>query len=204
MDEKFKEISLITAKTDNALIQDSYNVYFHGMIVGDRKFVVINQGMNERERLVRRYHWLNPKDFRDDHFKSETDKITLNLAYKEIEETRKSIVDLLQEPIERIQKYFITVKNTLENKTLSEYFENVKIIRLPYYLKLSKKLDLKVIERAREVSEFKELLKVKGVGSATFRALALIASLIYGTPLHWEKPEIYSYAHGTKSGKPFC
>ncbi len=203
LDGKFKEISIITVKTDNALIQDSFQIYFHGMIIGEKEYVVINQGMNEKERLVRRYHWLSPEDFREDHFKSETNKVTLNLAHRKIEETRKAILDLLQEPIERIQRYFITVKNTLENRTLSEYFENIKIIRLPYYLKLPKKLDLKVIEKAREVIEFKELLKIKGLGPATFRALALIASIIYGEPLYWEKPEIYSYAHGTKSGKPY-
>ena len=73
-------------------------------------------------------------------------------------------------------------------------------------------LNRKALIEARElaVSDFKELLLVKGLGPSTLRALALVAELVYETPPSWKDPVThpidpfkYAYAVGGKDGVPF-
>ena len=44
---------------------------------------------------------------------------------------------------------------------------------------------------------------MKGVGSNTVRALALISDLIYGEKPSWQDPVKYSFTVGGKDGVPF-
>src|SRR5215208_5022247 len=53
-------VSRLVAKVDSAAVQDGFDLYLHGFIVGDDgKWVVIQQGMNGDARQPRRYHWLS-------------------------------------------------------------------------------------------------------------------------------------------------
>ncbi len=52
--------SRLVAKVDSAAVQDGYDLYLHAFIVtrhGD--WCVVQQGMNDRRREARRYHWLS-------------------------------------------------------------------------------------------------------------------------------------------------
>lgn len=52
--------SRLVAKVDSAAVQDGFDLYLHGFIVGDDgRWVVIQQGMNGDRRQARRYHWLS-------------------------------------------------------------------------------------------------------------------------------------------------
>src|SRR4051812_46758698 len=52
--------SRLVAKVDSAAVQDGFDLYLHGFIVGDDgHWVVVQQGMNGESRLARRYHWLS-------------------------------------------------------------------------------------------------------------------------------------------------
>src|ERR1700674_5121129 len=52
--------SRLVAKVDSAAVQDGYELYLHGFIVGDDgSWVVVQQGMNGEARQARRYHWLS-------------------------------------------------------------------------------------------------------------------------------------------------
>src|SRR6202045_3512837 len=52
--------SRLVAKVDSAAVQDGYELYLHGFIVGDDgSWVVVQQGMNGESRQARRYHWLS-------------------------------------------------------------------------------------------------------------------------------------------------
>jgi hypothetical protein len=57
--EKYAQISKLTAKVDNSLIQDGFNLYHHSFILTEKgDWAVVQQGMNIERGLARRYHWL--------------------------------------------------------------------------------------------------------------------------------------------------
>jgi hypothetical protein len=52
--------SRLVAKVDSAAVQDGFDLYLHGFIVGDDgQWVVVQQGMNGASKQARRYHWLS-------------------------------------------------------------------------------------------------------------------------------------------------
>ena len=52
--------SRLVAKVDSAAVQDGFDLYLHGFIVGDDgHWVVVQQGMNGDSKQARRYHWLS-------------------------------------------------------------------------------------------------------------------------------------------------
>ncbi len=57
--EKYAQISKLTAKVDNSLIQDGFNLYHHSFIITEKgDWAVVQQGMDTQRGLARRYHWL--------------------------------------------------------------------------------------------------------------------------------------------------
>jgi uncharacterized protein len=55
----------------------------------------------------------------------------------------------------------------------------------------------------RPPEDFESLLGVQGLGPKTLRALALVAELVYGTPVSTRDPARFAFAHGGKDGTPF-
>ncbi len=52
------QASRLVAKIDSSAVQDGYDLYLHGFVAStEGKWCVIQQGMNERQREARRYHW---------------------------------------------------------------------------------------------------------------------------------------------------
>ena len=51
--------------------------------------------------------------------------------------------------------------------------------------------------------DYEEFLALKGVGSRTVRALALISELIYGDKPSWSDPVKYTFTVGGKDGVPY-
>jgi hypothetical protein len=52
-------VSRMSAKVDSAAVQDGHQLYHHNFIfTGDGAWTVVQQGMNEKNRFARRYHWL--------------------------------------------------------------------------------------------------------------------------------------------------
>ena len=209
--DKFEEASILSAKVDNNLLQDGYNLYFH-FLIGDEKgnFTIINQKMSIEEKKVRRFHWLNTQDFLNDpQIGFGVNRKTLNLSSKESEETRKSIVEILNEDKERIKKYIIRLQSENKNNILKylneEYKEDIPIFyqELPKYLKIPKKIYWKALEINKTIERFEDILFIRGFGPGLIRALAYTSHIIYGTELSWKDPIIYTFAHGTKAGKPY-
>ena len=57
--------SRLIARVDNNAIADGFQIYLHGFILTSTgEWAVVQQGMNERTRLARRYHW-HSADARD-------------------------------------------------------------------------------------------------------------------------------------------
>src|SRR5256885_13881316 len=52
------ETSRLTARIDNNAIDDGFQIYLHSFVVAsDGEWAVVQQGMNTKSRLARRYHW---------------------------------------------------------------------------------------------------------------------------------------------------
>jgi hypothetical protein len=58
--DELSQASRLVAKVDSAAVQDGYDLYLHAFIVAaNGQWAVVQQGMNERSRQARRYHWLS-------------------------------------------------------------------------------------------------------------------------------------------------
>jgi len=200
--EKLVTKTKLAVKVDNAAIQDSYSVYFHSVIVDENgNFAVINQGMNTERQMVRRYHWYNLKDLDDSNIAGSEENIVLDLTKKNLEDTRKLILDLAKES-KKTAKIYLKLNKDIKQTNLLNFKER-KIVELPYYLRFPKKLNVEALEIAKNASNFKEFLCSKGIGSSTLRGLAFVANLIYGSEISWKDPIKFCYAYGTKAGKPW-
>jgi len=208
--EKFKEASIISAKVDNNLVQDGYNLYFHFMLADEKgNFTVIDQKMSVEEGKVRRFHWINTNDyFNDPQIGFGSKKLTLNISTREMEETRKTVVEMLNEKSEKELKTYIIRLQNIKNKSVVEYFgkESNRLVfyqELPEYLKIPKRVYWKALKINKTLESFKDILFLKGFGPGLLRALVYTANLIYGSEISWKDPIIYTFAHGTKAGKPY-
>lgn len=211
--DKFRKASIISAKVDNNLVQDGYNLYFH-FLIGDEKgnFTIINQKMSVLEKKVRRFHWLNTEDFLNDPQKGfGYNERTLNLSTKESENIRKDVVELLNEnDHKKIKSYIIRLQNASNKSSILKFigkedYEKFGIFyqELPYYLKIPKKIYWKALEINKTIDKFEDILFLKGFGPGLIRALVYTAHIIYGDEISWKDPIIYTFAHGTKAGRPY-
>lgn len=201
--------SRLTAKVDNAALQDGYTIYHHAMVVTEEgAWAVIQQGMNEGVKLARRYHWLSEglESFvREPHAAivgERREEAVLNMVALESEGARKASVDLAKEGPRRVARLLAEAQGMA---TLDAWLgggaptPRVKYLRMPW------RVNWDALKRAYEIqpSSYEELLLVRGIGPSTVRALALISSLIYGEEVSWRDPVKYSFAFGGKDGVPY-
>lgn len=187
--------SRMSAKVDNALIQDNYNLYAHFFVFSENGFyAVIQQGMNSKIRYARRYHWLSGFDsfIEEPHNAICCDKKeqeVLDLTSKQSKQTRDVSLDLVKDGPEHLKKDFDEVLHMTPNH---------------YNLNLSRK-SLNYLKKAYEFQpkNYEELVAVQGVGPSSIRSLALISEIVYGTKSSWADPAKFSFAHGGKDGIPY-
>ena len=209
--KELKKASILSAKVDNNLLQDGHSLYFHFVLFDNNgNYTIINQKMSIELKTVRRFHWLESKDFiNEDRDSIGTKTQVLDLSGSKNKETRDSIIDLVHEKTpDTLKKYIIRLSKETSN-TILKYMhsENESFMKvyaqLPYYLKIPSRLYINALELAKTVENFEDLLFVKGLGPGLLRALAYASHLIYGTELSWEDPIKYTFAHGTKAGRPY-
>lgn len=207
--KKLQYASKISAKVDNSLVQDGYQLYHHSFFFDEKgNYAIIQQGMNQINQYARRYHWLS------DHLTSfieephsaiccDQTNTTLNLTSKQSRETRKISLDLIQDNPQHLYKYF------QKQTTLTEFLPNFKRLNMTarHWIK---EIDLTpqdkaILQKAYELQpqNYEELVSLKGMGPKKIRALALISDLLYGSQASWQDPVKYSFAHGGKDGTPF-
>ncbi len=185
--EELKKASRLSAKVDNALLQDGFQLYHHTFIFTEQgKWAVIQQGLNGT--WARRYHWLHSKNlieephsgFYSDHIQDSV----LNLTAKESRQTREKSLEIVKEGEFKV----LVMPKRHEIKSID--------------------LDKRGIEFLKKVHDlqpetYEDLLLVRGMGPKTIRALALVSNIVYGTEVSWKDPVKYSYAHGGKDGTPY-
>ncbi len=224
--EELVKGSMLTAKTDNALIQDGYTLYHHVLIIAETgDWAVIQQGMNIDTKMARRYHWYNPDRFVDDPHRAVAGikhRRVLNMVATESRETRKTILDLAREKPEKTLREYIEARRRIQGlPSILSYItttgtgtinlDPVKKTLIYKPLPLPQRL-LEKLKRIHEVQprNIEELLMIRNIGPSTIRALALISDLIYNEPPSTKDPVntpydpfIYAYAIGGKDGVPY-
>jgi hypothetical protein len=198
----------MSAKVDNAAVQDGYSLYHHVILFDERgDWAVVQQGMNPQNRMARRYHWVSDglKGFAQEPHAGiicgEKTAGALDMTAAGSQKSQQVCVDLARESLGSLRSSIcrLAAENTLDSWLPgASPLVNVTGYAMPRYL------DWDLFKRMYDVQpkNYEELLGMQGVGAATVRALALVAELIYGTPASWRDPVKYSFAHGGKDGVP--
>jgi uncharacterized protein len=218
--------SRTAAKVDSAAVQDGYQLYHHAFFfTANRDWCVVQQGMSDRTRMARRYHWLSASltSFVNDPHEaicSDMRGDTLNLVSAEHGPLRDRTVELTQDPRAVMEVVRQAVDRGADlaprlpfdppsrqarfgaagTPTLDMPSRHVLLLQDIDPRRLHMAL-LSTYERAPE--DFETLLGLEGVGARTLRALALVSEVIYGTPASTRDPARFAFAHGGKDGIPF-
>ena len=136
--------SKLCAKVDNAAVQDGFQLYQHNFILSDEgDWTVVQQGMCDRTKTARRYHWSSEKltSFVEEPHSGVTGEqqgLILNLTDSNAGDTRSSILTLTKERPEKIISEIksLSVNGLPENieknsKIQMELFEDENKIILP-------------------------------------------------------------------------
>jgi hypothetical protein len=194
--------SRLSAKVDNAAVQDGYQLYHHVILftsAGD--WAIVQQGMSDATSTARRYHWLSQRvtSFVEEPHEAICcdirDRAILNLVAAESEDVRLASAQLASQPPQATLSVVASVPD-LRLPSRHALFPELDVN--PRYLS---KILTRTYERAPE--NFEALLGIDGVGPKTLRALALASELIYGTSASTRDPARFAFAHGGKDGIPF-
>jgi uncharacterized protein len=194
--------SRMAAKVDSAAVQDGFDIYQHSFFVSsDGEWAVVQQGMRDADGTARRYHWLGSRvsDFVNEPHAAiasdARDQLVLNMVASESADARAASAEFArQEPglVDREITRFVTLELP------SRHWVDVKKDINPAHLR---KVLLSTYEARPQT--FEQLLAVPGVGAKAVRALAMVAEVVYGSPVSMKDPARFSFAHGGKDGHPY-
>jgi uncharacterized protein len=194
--------SRMAAKVDSAAVQDGFDIYQHSFFVSsDGEWAVVQQGMRDADGTARRYHWLGSRvsDFvNEPHAAIASDakgQTVLNMVASESADARVSSAEFARQEPRHVDREIARVI-TLELPR--RHWVDVEKDINPGHLR-------KVLLSTYEASPrtFEELLAVPGVGAKAVRALAMVAEVVYGSPVSMKDPARFSFAHGGKDGHPY-
>ena len=192
--------SRMSAKVDNAAVQDGYQLYHHSFVFTVKgEWCVVQQGMSDETSMARRYHWLSDglRSYVNEPHAAvccDASATTLNLVAAESADVRSAAATLAGE------KPDVTLQ-ALNHLPLLELPRRHTVLTEDIDPRYLRKVLLRTYESRPE--NFEALLSTQGVGAKTLRALALTSELIYGTEASRKDPARYSFAHGGKDGTPF-
>ncbi|MFL5307414.1 MAG: DUF763 domain-containing protein [Polyangia bacterium] len=193
------QASRLVAKVDSAAVQDGFELYLHGFIVGDDgAWVVVQQGMNGARRQARRYHWIwdraGASGFVDE-------------PHAAIEgRPAGSIVNLTDHRAASTRAELVTLADAGPDATVAA----LRRLHMPAHHDVrAEDIDLRRLGKTlaavatRGPRDFPDLMLTPGVGARTLFALALVAEVVHGAPSRFADPARFSLAHGGKDGHPF-
>ncbi|HEX2269333.1 MAG TPA: DUF763 domain-containing protein [Pyrinomonadaceae bacterium] len=195
--EALVRTSRLTARIDNNAIADGFQIYLHSFVLAaDGEWAVVQQGLNDRNGMARRYHWHSA---------------TVNDFVAEphtaiVGENQGTIMNLVDAGARPAQKALLEVSHEHPDKTLSV----ARYLKLPSHHEVrAKNVDLKrlgavlAVAYERDLHDFAELLLLENLGPRTLQSLALVAEVVHGAPSRFADPARFSFAHGGKDGHPF-
>ncbi len=189
--------SRLTARVDNNAIDDGFQIYLHSFVVtSDGEWAVVQQGLNDRSGMARRYHWHSAavSDFVSQPHTGivgENQGTIMNLVDAKAGATRTALLDVVHEGPEKalgVARYLRMPSHHPVRK------ENVNLKRLGAVL---------AVAYERDLHSFAELLLLENLGPRTLQSLALVAEVVHGTPTRFSDPARFSFAHGGKDRHPF-
>ena len=192
--------SRLAAKVDNAALQDGVQLYHHAFFfAAGGSWCVVQQGMNDASRMARRYHWL-----------SEAVRSFVNEPHAAVCcDRRGPVLNLVAAESAAVREHAVELAATPDRETLA-LAQRLPDLRLPrrHLLQpgdINPRHLHQVLLRTYEAAprSFEHLLGIRGVGPKALRALALVAELIYGSPVSTRDPARFSFAHGGKDGTPY-
>jgi len=195
--EALVRTSRLTARVDNNAIADGFQIYLHSFVVSaDGEWAVVQQGLNDRTGMARRYHWHSAavKDF-------------VSQPHTGIVgEHQGTIMNLVDADAKPAQTAMLKTAGENPERTLGE----LRYLKMPAHHDVrAQDVDLKrlgaVLATAydRGLHDFAELLLLEKLGPRTLQSLALVAEVIHGAPTRFNDPARFSFAHGGKDGHPF-
>ncbi|HWB00141.1 MAG TPA: DUF763 domain-containing protein [Pirellulales bacterium] len=189
--------SRLTAKIDNNAIADGFQIYLHSFVVSRTgQWVVIQQGMNEANRLARRYHWHSAQlhsfvEAPHSGIVGPPQGEIMNLVDRHAAPAQRAILEVLRQPPE---KNLREVKRLVMDRQHAVGRHCVDLRRLGAVLATAYE---------RELADFASALLVEQLGPRTLQSVALVAEVIHGTPTRFRDPARFSFAHGGKDRHPF-
>lgn len=206
--------SKLSAKVDNAVLQDGYQIYHHAFVMSERgHWAVVQQGINAVDRTARRYHWIGEDlgTFVEEPHAGiaaeERRDVVLDMTSWMSRGARQVSLSIAQEDPGRVIRFVNEVR--LKQGSLDRWIypgtqSPLDLGRLSY-LKMPRRVNWNVLKKLYEMSpqSYEEMIEVDGVGPGVVRALALISVLLYGEAPSWQDPVRFSFAVGGKDGVPF-
>ena len=196
--------SKMSAKVDSAALQDGHKLYHHSFVFDSKgNWTVIQQGMNDETGFARRYHWHSKEVHsfvEEPHAAILGTKVpgVLDMTSRKSEKSRAVSVDLVNDGVDRLQRQVTTAAGG--QSTLSEW-NGEKVVRLSMPRSINWN-GLRTVYEFHPI-DYEQLISLRGVGSSTVRALALIGELIYGIEPSWRDPVKFSFTVGGKDGVPY-
>lgn len=195
--EALVRTSRLTARVDNNAIADGFQIYLHSFVLTvDGEWAVVQQGLNERSGMARRYHWHSAavQDFVSEPHSGivgENLGTIMNLVDTQAKPARNAMLELTQERPE----VALGAARHLRMPAHHEVRErNVDLKRLGAVL---------AVAYERDLHDFAELLLLENLGPRTLQSLALVAEVVHGAPTRFSDPARFSFAHGGKDRRPF-
>jgi uncharacterized protein len=189
--------SRLTARIDNNAIADGFQIYLHTLILSaSGEWTVVQQGMNEANKIARRYHWhsTSVRDFTSEPHTGivgEHQGTIMNLVDAQAKGAQGALLEIAKESPETTLR---TAKQLLVPRHHDVRPEDVDLKRLGSVLALAYE---------REFRDFASLLLLETLGPRTLQSLALIAEVVHGTPTRFSDPARFSFSLGGKDRHPF-
>src|SRR5262245_44265723 len=190
-------ISRLTARIDNNVIADGFQIYLHSFVLAaNGEWAVVQQGLNDRSGMARRYYWHSAAvaDFVAEPHTGIVGKnqgLIMNLVDGQARPAQSALLEIARE---RPEKTLAVARRLCMPAHHEVRAENIDLKRLGAVLAVAYERDLR---------EFAELLLLETLGPRTLQSLALIAEVVHGAPSRFSDPARFSFAHGGKDRHPF-
>ena len=165
------------------------------MLTAGGEWAVIQQGLNDRVGLARRYHW-HSATVRD--FTCEPHTAIAGAHQGEI-------MNLVDAGAGAAQTALLEISHQAPEITVRD----LRMAMPAHHDVRAEDLDLKrlgavlAVAYERDLRDFASLLLLEKLGPRTLQSLALIAEVVHGAPVRFSDPARFSFAHGGKDGHPF-
>ncbi len=198
--EALVRTSRLTARIDNNAIADGFQIYLHSFVVtSNGEWAVVQQGLNDRSGLARRYHWhsASVRDFPnlivEPHTAifGENQGVIMNLVDAQAKPAQNALLDIAHENPETT---LIAARHLRMPRHHDVRAQNIDLKRLGAVL---------AVAYERDLHDFAELLLLEKLGPRTLQSLALVAEVVHGAPSRFSDPARFSFAHGGKDHRPF-